>query len=297
MSVYDSLLASQQQGLQTQNADQMQVAQMPTFADKFLAGLRSGQQAGMQMGQHLATMQHMAAQNQNYKDQRLNQVMAEAGKYATPDNAASYSDRVNALGGGNIDFSSGGSQYRGEQLRTNIASEKNQVESDLNTSKKALNEAKIKGLTAQIPVYEAQVNALQAKADKLNDENDIMTGGDNPLLQQLVQSRIFRNLQPPVGINPGSAPVIQATTKVNQIAQTNAMNVLKNSWMMSNPTDRTQKLIGQGIDPGTAKVLALSPTLPADHPGIQKIIQKQIDLEKSRLTSPATAPNTDTTDE
>jgi hypothetical protein len=297
MSIYDSLLASQQQGLQTQNANQMQIAQMPTFADKFLAGLRSGQQMGMQQQMQMANMNHLAAQNQNYKDQRINQEMAAAGKYADPTNAAQFTQRIQDLGGPQIDFSSGGSQYRGEQLRAKLASDKNQIESDLNDSKKALNEARIKGLTAQIPVYEAQVNALQAKADKLNDENDIMTGGDTPLLPALIQSRINRNNQPLVGNNPGSAPIINATTKLNQTANNNAMGVLKNSWMMSTPTDRAQKLIGQGIDPGTAKVLALSPTLPADHPGIQGIIQKQFAVEKAKLQSSPTPDASDATDQ
>ena len=109
MSIYDSLLANQQQGLQTQNANQMQIAQMPNFADKFLAGLKSGQQTGYQQQMGLSNLEmnqvYKAAQEQQMKDladsrkfQRANELMKESEYGLTPESRALYAARGVPLG-------------------------------------------------------------------------------------------------------------------------------------------------------------------------------------------------------
>jgi len=283
MSIYDSLLANQQQGLQTQNQDQMTLAQMPTFADKFLAGLRSGQQMGMQQQMHGAQMQHMGAMNQNYKDQRINQEMAAAGKYATPENAAQFSQRIQDLGGPQIDFSAGGSESQKRDIQTRIAAQKNEIASQLAGLKKALNEAQVKKLDAQVPLIQAQIDNLQSKSDFLDNKNDVLFSGDNPMYGSLIQSQINRNNQPPTGANPSGAPVINATAKLNAQALDRATKQI--NWVARTTGEKMQILKNGGASDADALKGAASVMPPVGNPAYDNVVQQGVNHYRSVLSA------------
>ena len=284
---YDSILGATGQGYQTFNQDALQQAQMPTFADKFLAGLRTGQQTGMAQQMQMANMNHLAAQNQNYKDQRVNQEMGAAAKYATPENASQFSQRIQDLGGPQIDFSQGGSEHQKRELQTKIAGQKNQIASDLAGLKKALNEAQIKKMDSQIPLIEAQIRNLESKSDYLDQKGEVLFSGDNPMYGALVQSQINRNNMPPPSLSPSNPSVIRATTDLNSKALARATSDLKSAWMFKSPADRAQLLMNGGADAGTAKVLATSALPPMDHPAIQKVLSEGTAAYQKTLSTPS----------
>jgi len=290
MSIYDSLLNTVGQGYQTANQNAMTQATMPNFADKFLAGLKSGQQAGMQQQMHGAQMQHMAAQNQNYQDQRINQEMAAAGKYATPENAAQFSQRIQDLGGPQIDFSSGGSESQKRDIQTRIASQKNQIASDLAGLKKALNEAMVKKLDAQVPLIQAQIDNLQSKSDFLDNKNDVLFSGDNPMYGSLIQSQINKNNQPP-SLSPNNPSVIRATTDLNKQALDRATKQL--NWVARSTGEKMQILKNGGASDADALKGATSIMPPVGNPYYDAVVQQGVAHYRSQLsTAPPDATDT-----
>ena len=298
MGLYDSLLQATGQGYGTANQNAMQIAQMPTFADKFLAGLRTGQQAGMAQQMQLANMQHLSAQNQNYKDQRLNQAIAETAKYITPEGVEAGVQRLVGLNmpeeiARGVVGKGEGSEYQKRQVQTKIAADKNQLSADLNTAKKALIEAQTNKNTAAIPLIQAQIDNLQSKSDFLDSKNEVLFGGDNPMYGALIQSQIYRNNNP-VGTNPSAAPVINATTKLNEMARKNATSDLNKGWMFATPQQRTKLLTDNGADPGEAKILATQPMAPLSHPAIQNVLNKGIEQHRQILQTSPTADTTPT---
>ena len=187
MSIYDSLLASQQQGLQTQNQNQMAMAQMPTFADKFLAGLRSGQDMSMKQNMDISSMQHQAAMNQNYRDQRNNQTVAQASKFGTASSKAGFVAQLIA-GGIPADVANSmvpdeGSLARADRQKQSIADAKQATMDDLADSRIRLNEAIKRKDIAQVGEIERHMDELTAHARYLNDQASLYEtdANGNPL--------------------------------------------------------------------------------------------------------------------
>jgi hypothetical protein len=73
MGVYDQLLATNADALRTTNQNAMQIAQMPTFADKFLASLRQGNQDNYQHQLGMSQLAMNQAYKQSQEDNMLNQ--------------------------------------------------------------------------------------------------------------------------------------------------------------------------------------------------------------------------------
>jgi hypothetical protein len=109
MSIYDSLLASSQHGYDTINQNAMAQANMPTFADKFLAGLRGGQDQAykqqMGMSQLQMNMAYKQAQEQRMREQsemalleRQNQFLGTMSNQLEPSQYDSYVRGAQKLG-------------------------------------------------------------------------------------------------------------------------------------------------------------------------------------------------------
>jgi len=104
MGIYDSLLASSQYGYDTVNQNAMAQAQMPTFADKFLAGLRGGQDQAykqqMGMGQLQMNMAYKQAQERQMQETSLwhkRQRDLELAKYISENKTGENGPEVQAF--------------------------------------------------------------------------------------------------------------------------------------------------------------------------------------------------------
>ena len=101
MSIYDTILANTQQGYQNLANQQMQMSQMPTFADKFLAGLKEREQMDYQRKMaesNLAMNQAFKqAQEENMRRQRVQDIYGGASKMTL--DQAGLNALVQKLGG------------------------------------------------------------------------------------------------------------------------------------------------------------------------------------------------------
>ena len=110
MSIYDTILANTQQGYQNLANQQMQMAQMPTFADKFLAGLKEREQLdyqrkmaesnlAMNQAYKLAQEQHFAQQDEINRMNRQREILNYISQETRPENYGAVVSQIRSIGG------------------------------------------------------------------------------------------------------------------------------------------------------------------------------------------------------